>query len=155
MPKESLPHPDEQAFVLLTQAAALSRRMAEAELVTCRITVAEYSLLRIMQNTPNVTASEAGKRLYASAPSVAQLVKSLERKGLMRRTQDAKDTRRQHMRLTPAGITIINRARATIQKALRKLRLSDPMLESLTRDLSTLLSSLSPYGDHAIETYQR
>ncbi len=145
--KPTDPHPDEQVFLLLSRSYALCRKMAEKELRLAGVTLSEYTLMRIVHNTPGVTAGMAAKRLDASAPSVAQLVKSLHAKGFISRGSDRADIRRQPMTLTWKGRRAVIRARAAIQKALRKMTLSEKTLHSLISDLSTLLTSLSPYGD--------
>ncbi len=137
---------DEKVFLLLAQGDNLSRKIADKALAAVGMTIAEYTLLRIIQNTPRITAAEARKRLLVSAPSVAQLVKSLRGKSLIVHTEDRLDIRRQPIVLSAKGKKAIANARASVQKALRELRVPATVLESLRRDLTVLISFLSPYG---------
>ena len=138
--------PHEWAFLQLIQAYGQSRRLTERELSPFGITIAEYTLLRILQNTPHITASQARTRLATTAPSLAQLVKSLSRKGMIRRSADRVDTRRQPIDLTAKGKKTIEKARSAIQQTLRKLVVSPATVRTLTDALSDLLTSLSSYG---------
>ncbi|HLD63702.1 hypothetical protein A3J34_04760 [Candidatus Peribacteria bacterium RIFCSPLOWO2_02_FULL_51_10] len=139
-------HLDEQVFLLLGQLFSLSKKLAEKQFVVLDITVSEYSLLRIIENTPRITAGEARKRLVSSAPSVAQLVKSLQRKKMIEREQDAADIRRQKIVLTAKGRKVITKARKAIQSALHSSNVAENVLHSLLKNLTILSSSLSSYG---------
>ncbi len=144
---KSLPFPHEKIFLLLSQCQMLTRKFAEKELRTLGITVAEYALLRVIENHPRPTASEAGKRLFATAPSIAQLVKHLKKKGLIESGSDATDIRRQPLSLTAKGKTDVVLGRQAIQNALQRLNLPQNGLKSLEDELSSLFSSLTSYGD--------
>ncbi|MEK7218989.1 MAG: MarR family transcriptional regulator [Patescibacteria group bacterium] len=140
------PHLDEHVFLLLRQVQIQSMKLAERQCLAAGVTVAEYALLRIVENTPRVTAGEARKRMLSSAPSVAQLVKRLERKGLIGREQDARDIRRQKITLTAQGRRSIAVARKEIQSALQALKIPGSVLHSLEGHLALISSSLSSYG---------
>jgi DNA-binding MarR family transcriptional regulator len=137
---------DEQVFVLLSQSYMLCRKLAEKEAAMAGITLAEYSFLRLVENVPGITASEVRKRLFMTAPSVAQLVKSVSEKEMIERGSDTDDTRRQPLRLTKTGTKAVKNARASIHNALKKRKIPPTLLESLSQDLSLLFSSLSSYG---------
>ena len=73
-------------------------------------------------------------------------MKSLSRKGMIRRSEDRRDTRRQPIDLTVKGRSTIAKARSAIQQTLRKLVVSPVTVRTLTDALSNLLTSLSSYG---------
>ncbi len=137
------PYLDEQVFLLLSQNFSLCKKIVDRELRTTGVTLAEYSLLRILQNTPSITASSARKRLFTSAPSIAQLVKSIERKDLIQRGSDRRDVRRQPMTLTKKGEALVTDARRIIQRSLRRLTIPEKLLQALQSNLFSLFSSLS------------
>ncbi len=137
---------EEQAFLLLSQNYVLCKKLSDRELSMLGITLAEHTLLRIIENSPGITAGEARKRMFSSAPSLAQLVKSAEQKELMKRGSDSNDTRRQPMTLTKKGRDVVMNGRNAIQKALRNLDISPKVLHALIASHSSLSSSLSSYG---------
>lgn len=141
---------DEQVFLLLSQSYLLCKKMADRTVARQGITLAEYSLLRLLAKQPGTTATTLRKHLFASAPFIAQTVKSLERKTLLERQQDKKDIRRQFLRLTPRGRGVVTRAREDIQRALSALALPQRNLRALHSELTALFSSLSPYGESVI-----
>lgn len=138
---------DEQVFLLLSQDFSLCKKVVNKVLAKKGITLAEYSLLRILQNTPNITASSARKRLFTSAPSIAQLVKSTTQKGFIRRGSDTVDTRRQPIQLTKKGQSMVINARQVIQQSLSKLAIPPTVLHALKSNLSILFTSLSSYEE--------
>jgi MarR family transcriptional regulator, organic hydroperoxide resistance regulator len=138
---------DEELFLSLMGAYTLAAKGVEKALRPANLTVAEYALLRVVENRPGVTAAQAGQRLFATAPSIAQLVRKLEDKKMLARDRDAADARKMHLALTGEGKAAVKAGRKGAQAFLRSLDLPDGLLSSLGADLSTLLASLSPYAD--------
>jgi DNA-binding MarR family transcriptional regulator len=141
---------DEQVFLLLSQNYALCKKMADRTVARQGITVAEYSMLRLLAREPGATASAIRKHLFASAPFVAQTVKALERKGLLHREKDTRDVRRQFLHLTARGRDVASRTRDEIQQALSGLALPQRNLRALHSELTALFSSFSSYGEHVL-----
>ena len=137
---------DEAFFMHLQRAQAITQKFAETALMKAGITVAEYTLMRIIENTPAITAGQARARLYATAPSVAQIVAQLIGKKLLMRGKDPSDARRLPLTLTPRGKKALHNAKQAISQLISSLKLPAGLLDSLTRNLSTFLSSLPPYG---------
>ena len=140
---DSTVHPGEEFFRRVTLAATLARRHAEKVLAPFRLTVAEYTLLRIVRNTPNLTARAAGKRMYSTAPSVAQLVKSIESKGLIARTASNSDARVQYISLTARGKTLAEKAYVSVIREQRALDINERDLTDTSGNLSRIIDSLS------------
>jgi|GEM_PF-5584426 len=137
---------EEAFFLALSSASGIVYRKAEDALRKADLTVAEYTLLRIVENTPGVTAGEARARLYATAPSVAAIVSQLLQKGFLRRGSDPKDARRLPLRLSSQGQKVLLKAKKSVSTMLHMLSVPSKLLDSLTSDLTRLLSSLPPYG---------
>jgi DNA-binding MarR family transcriptional regulator len=140
-------HPEEHVFLLLSQTSTLCKKMSERALRPTGLTLAEYMLLRVTQNTPGVTAGEVGLRMFSKPPSVAQLVKSAERKGMIERRADTEDIRRRPLYLTAKGSDTVKLGRKAIEYTLQETRIPDTTLHGLITHLTSLFSSLSPYGD--------
>jgi DNA-binding MarR family transcriptional regulator len=146
---KNLPHypsPEEALFVLLNRCASNLQKAAEEGMKNAGLSVAEYTMLRIVENTPGITAGEAKARLYATAPAVAQLVAKLEGRGLLQRDSDRTDARRLQLRLTRAGAKQLQNAKKSVAQLVRALKLPHGLVESLLNNLSTFSSSLSAYG---------
>lgn len=137
---------EEEFFLNLRRAASIVERMTDDAVLAAGLTVAQYSLLRVVQNTPGVTASEARKRLYISAPSMTNLTDGLLRKGFLRRTKDPNHGRRMPLLLTGSGNIALQRAESGVLALVREAGVPQSLLSSLTKGLSSLLSSLPPYG---------
>ena len=138
--------PYEQFFLSLTAVHARVHRLAEAILLRSGITVAEYTLLRIVENTPGITAAQARRRLFATAPSIAQLVSHMEAKRLVRRVRDRIDARKLHLQLTPIGQRAVRRGKSSLERLIGSLPLPSRTWNRLTADLEHLLSSLPSHG---------
>ena len=137
---------EEHFFLTLTEAADRTRSFVDATQARLGLTGGEYSLLRVVERHPDLTAAEAGQRLRIKRPSVAEVVARLERRGLVRRAPDPTDARRRKLRLTPAGRQLVRSGRKATMDAIRGLRIPKNTFAQLTRSLRSFLSSLPPYG---------
>jgi len=138
---------EERLYLALSGCYAHIHKMTERVLAPVGVTVSEYALLRVLENTPGITAAEAKERILATAPSVAQFVAQLESKKLIKRTPDANDARRLRLSLTQKGRVAVGEARKAITQNLRKLPVSGKQVEHTAASLSSLLTSLSLYGN--------
>ena len=145
MKRQHRPHVDEEVFLLLGKTHFLCKKLGEKNLRPFGITLSEYTVLRIIENTPQITAVEIRKRLSTTAPSVAQLVKNLSQKDMIGRKLDSHDVRRRQIILTEKGRETVHASRKSIQATLQKLKIRDGVLFSLLTNLMILSSSLSPY----------
>jgi len=132
---------EEQFFFLLTNASSNLQKIVEKALRTSELSIAEYTMLRIIENTPGITAGEARKRLYATAPSIAQIIAQLEPRGLLRRVDDSDDGRRLPIFITAKGKKHLKKAKNSIAQLVRTLNLKRGHLETLSANLSLFLST--------------
>lgn len=135
--------PEEELFLELGRASQLARKFADEALSSFDVTPAEYNLLRIVERHKGVTASEAQERLMVAAPSITQLVRSLEQKKFLRRERSVSDARVQHLYLAGEGKNLLSRARAEIRKRSAALLPEEPALRSMIHQLHSLIGSLS------------
>ncbi len=138
--------PEEDFFLHLQTSWTQVQKLTEEALQSAGLTVAEYTMLRIVENSPGITAGETRARLYATAPSVAQTVAQLERKEMIKRGKDAQDARRLPLTVTAKGSKSLKNAKKAVSQLISRQKLAPGLLHSLTRNLSTFLSSLPPYG---------
>jgi DNA-binding MarR family transcriptional regulator len=136
-------HPEEALYLALIKAHDLIDHMITATLKDHDISLGEYTLLRIIDNTPGVTASEAKGRLRITGPSTSGIVSSLEEKDLIIRTPDADDSRRLHLSLSSSGRKELTKIGKSFSALVQQSAMKEEALKSLTLSLSSLTSSLS------------
>lgn len=86
------------------------------------ITEQQWRVLRVLSEHDALDATDLADRASLHQPSLTRILKTLTQKGLIARTQDRQDRRRQVLNLTDAGRQVIedNLAHATeIADALR------------------------------------
>lgn len=135
----------EDTYLLLQQTLAAARRLAEREFRSFGLTLADYTTLRVIENTPAVTARGIRDRLHTSAASVSQTIARLSSQRMIDKLQHRTDGRSQRITLTRKGLSTVRAARAILLKSLRASRLDDTKLARLQHDLSLILSSLTTY----------
>jgi len=92
-------------------------------------------LLAIVENGP-LTATALARLVHVSSSTVVGILDRLERKELIRRTQDQRDRRQVNVAATDSGVLVANRAPSPLQDGLARAlsKLSD--LEQATIALS-------------------
>jgi DNA-binding MarR family transcriptional regulator len=104
------------AGMLQSQAfRALSNFMTD-RLTRYDLSLSEWKLLGHLRDVDNMTPSEIAELLSVKLPISSRLLKSLESKGLLKRTQNKKDSRIVHARLTEKG----QRLTGEVEQYLRK-----------------------------------
>lgn len=138
---------EEEFFLAVSRTFQLMRKHAERILQPTGVTLSEYTLLRIVDATPNTTASDICDILYATAPTIAHTIAGLERKNLITRTADAKDARRQHIKLTPDGRKIVSRGKKGINTFAQSLDIKPGLFSSAEKVLEDFQQKLEKAGD--------
>ena len=98
------------------------------------LTVPQYLALRAIERD-HVSGSELARRTGVSGPAISQLVAALVDAGLVQRTPDADDRRRQALTLTSAGDAAFVSAESLLREQLATL-LADvpkPEVDALAR----------------------
>lgn len=75
------------------------------------ITEQQWRVLRVLEEFGTVDATEVAERASLLLPSLTRIARSLADRGLITRTQDKVDRRRQLLKITDAGQLIIDRNR--------------------------------------------
>jgi DNA-binding MarR family transcriptional regulator len=129
--------------VLLKLARELRREVA-----SLGVTGGQVSLLNVIRRTPGIGARELAAQERMSPAGMSGHIDRLERAGLVRRTQDESDRRRQGLSLTEEGERVWKAARSlrTAWLAERLRRLSPEELEAVEGALDALASLLEEAG---------
>ena len=95
-------------------------QLAQASIVTDRVfnenarrpgalRQVEYTILALVQVNPDVTARQLALALAVTPPNIAIWLDRMEQRGSVQRTRSERDGRVQHIRLTRAGETLVDR----------------------------------------------
>jgi DNA-binding MarR family transcriptional regulator len=108
------------------------------------VTGGQVTLLIQIQRNRGIGVNDLAARERISAPAMSKQVDRLERAGLVRRTPDENDRRRQGLSLTAEGERVLRsvKSRRTAWLAARLERLGPDDLEALDAAVEPLLSLL-------------
>ncbi|CAN5145274.1 hypothetical protein BH09PAT1_BH09PAT1_8890 [soil metagenome] len=114
----------------LLQGTAYNRLMARltSALTPFSLSVPEWKLLGQLYDNSEIRLSELAGLLSYDPPMVTKIVKSLEKKSLVKRTQDVKDERAKMLTINPKGISLIKEIEPEVKGALRDV------LKGVSRD---------------------
>jgi len=101
-------------------------------------------VLGILRDHGSMTPSELGKRLIVTRATVTGLLDSLEQRGFVRRSANPADRRSLIVRITPAGLTVVQELRTIVhrQEKAWMASLSDSDLPSYIEHLHRIQDSL-------------
>ncbi|WP_200809758.1 MarR family winged helix-turn-helix transcriptional regulator [Demequina sp. NBRC 110054] len=125
----------------------LIRRAQQAHLamwsrvVSTEITSVQYSILVILDQCGQASQRELCDRVDLDRSTVADLVRRMERRGLVARARDVDDARRNTVTLTEHGLAERARLKPLVEEANRRLTegLSAEQREALRAGLRALL----------------
>jgi DNA-binding MarR family transcriptional regulator len=128
---------EEEAYIaLLRTADDLQWRVAEI-LKPHGLSPTQYNALRILRGAgeKGLPCSEIGERMINRDPDITRLVDRLERRGLVRRSREAKDRRVITTRITPEGLEVLQALDRPVEALHGRLlgHLDESRLQSLIR----------------------
>lgn len=114
-------------------------RQVESVLAEQELSLAQYRLLGLLEERPEVASALADK-LTVSRPSVTTVVDGLVSRGLVERVHDTQDRRRVNHALTADGRKVLHHADELIESGLQGIL--DHLDPSGARDIAAGLGSL-------------
>lgn len=108
--------PDGRIGYLIRQAHQAMHGAIERELRDLGLTAAQFSLLSALQHAPGVSISELAENGMISQQTTSEIVRGLERKGLVERRADDHDRRVGRLRLTADGETSLAQADERVRR---------------------------------------
>jgi len=131
-------------------SALFSRIMLEplavklpAEAMDIELTDSQFQGMVYLLRHENTSIGDLAEGLSISHPAAVKMVDRLQKKGLVIREESATDRRVSHVRLTPLGAGIVEKAQAerlgTLTRATQQMAPDE--LEDLIRGLEALLSA--------------
>lgn len=126
--KPPVPKPARTPLAQLSEAGAhaiVGYQLAQAAIVTDQVfdervgrrgglRRVEFTILALVQGNPGVSARQLARALAVTPPNIAVWLDRLESRGLVARERSACDARVQHVQLTRAGTTLVERTVQTL-----------------------------------------
>lgn len=114
------------------------------------ITSVQYTALDVLARNPGTTATRLARNSFVRIQSMAQLVNTLEARGLLRREPDPHSRRQNLLHITPAGKAIIDALRPTVQGLERQMLdgLSDEQAAAFVATLTHIRHAVSGAHPH-------
>lgn len=127
--------------LLLSLASARGVAAANTALTEVELSTRPFSLLDVVSQTDGLSQREIADTIRLDPSQVVALVDTLEARGLVERRPNPHDRRQRTIVATPAGVTLIRRARDLVEASL------DEVLAALTdaerSQLRTLLHRIA------------
>ncbi len=112
------------------------------------VTALQYTALSVLARHPGLSAAQMAQRSFVSPQAGNEMVKILERKGLITRTPDAANRHIRRINLTPDGQAVLSECDASIDRL--EARMLDPLeradVEALRQALGACALSLAGPG---------
>lgn len=90
----------------------LRRRLMHGGSCEKEVVPGQYPLLNFLSKNPDISQQELASMLFVSPASVAQSTKRLQNAGMVEKTSDPDNLRKNKLRVTPAGQAVVDRFRA-------------------------------------------
>jgi DNA-binding MarR family transcriptional regulator len=124
---------DVTVLYLLKQVDMAVRARMDEMFRPAGLTALQYSAQTVLERHPDLTSAELARNSFVTAQTMADMVTTLESRGLVDRRRDPEDRRRLVLSLTTAGRRLLGRFRNRVSA------LEDEMLAGLSRTQSSQL----------------
>ncbi|MGB6357492.1 MAG: MarR family transcriptional regulator, partial [Candidatus Acidiferrales bacterium] len=112
---------EEAAFLDLLRTSDVLARGVVHVLKPDGLSPTQYNVLRILRGSPEgLPCGEIAGRMITRDPDITRLLDRLEKRGLILRTRQNQDRRTVLTRITPAGLRLLARLDAPVQRAHRQ-----------------------------------
>jgi DNA-binding MarR family transcriptional regulator len=136
----------EQLGVLIKETQAVLHQRMDDVLRPLGLTVPQYACLQGLRDSPGITASDLARRAFVSRQSMNVLLQGLEKRGLIRRSDEPGPRRERGAELTPEAAALVVHARAAVATVADTMTapLDQAELESIRSGLMSLRDALLP-----------
>ena len=117
------------------------------------VTVNQYTALTVIQRGQAVTSAELARNSFVTNQSTADLVNSLERQALIKRSRDPDDRRRVLISLSRQGMAVVTEHSERVQALEQRMvaSLTTPQVRALRRALNACRVALTETPVHSAE----
>jgi DNA-binding MarR family transcriptional regulator len=115
------------------------------------VTALQYTALSVLARHPGLSAAQMAHRSFVSPQAGNEMVKILERKGLITRAPDTYNRHIKRINLTPAGHAVLSQCDVRIDRLEAKMldALGAADIQTLRRALGACMRSLADAGSRS------
>jgi DNA-binding MarR family transcriptional regulator len=139
--------PETTLLYLMKQVESAVRAHLDEVLRPAGVTALQYTALTVLERHPNYTSAQLARHSFVTAQTMADMVTTLEGRGLVERHRDAADRRRLVLSLTNEGRTLLRKYRgqvATLEERML-VNVSSSAADSLRHTLTTCRKNLDEH----------
>jgi len=109
------------------------------------LTALQYTALTALEHHPEMSSAQLARNSFVTAQSMADMITTLEERGLIERHRDQADRRRLAVALTPAGQDLLDRYRDRVAALESRMlySLTKPQVGALRRSLRLCHANLA------------
>lgn len=135
---------------LVKQLELVIRSRLDDVLRSAGITTLQYTALTVLERHPDLSSAQLARNSFVTAQSMADLITSLNERGLIERHRDQRDRRRLVLALTPAGRKVLGRYRGKVEALEREMLagLTTRQAEQLYRSVASCRLALAGHDSH-------
>ena len=136
-------------YVIKQVELAVRSRLDEI-LRTSGISALQYTALTVLERHPDLSSAQLARNSFVTAQSMADMVVTLQERGLIVRHRDPDDRRRLVLALTADGQKLLNRYRPKVAALEEEMLapLSARQAAELRRSLGTCRQALADHPPH-------
>lgn len=131
------------------QLELVSRARLDEVLRPSGVTTLQYTAMTVLERRPHLTQTDLARMSFTRVQSASDLVAGLIRRGLVDRTPDPKNRRRQLLDLTPKGRELLREFDSRVAE------LETVMLQDFTDEEAQLMRTFMRRARHALERRPR
>jgi DNA-binding MarR family transcriptional regulator len=111
------------------------------------LTALQYTALTALEHHPDISSAQLARNSFVTAQTMADMITTLEERGLVERHRDHADRRRLAVALTPAGQDLLDRYRDQMTAIESRMLdgLTKPQIAALRRSLRTCHANLAEH----------
>lgn len=114
MPGSASAQPEPLLLYLVKQVELAARARLDDIVRPSGLTSLQYTALTVLERNDDMTSAKLARNSFVTAQSMADMVGTLESRGLIERRRDASDRRRLLVGLTPAGRALLDQYRDAV-----------------------------------------
>jgi DNA-binding MarR family transcriptional regulator len=133
---------------LVKQLEQVVRARLDEVLRPAAITPLQYTALTVLERHADLSTAELARNSFVTDQSAADMIASLEDRGLLRRVVDTRDRRRRVLRLTERGRELLDRYRDEVHRLESRMvaPLTPVQVDDLRRYVAVCRAALEGNG---------
>jgi DNA-binding MarR family transcriptional regulator len=114
------------------------------------VTALQYTALTVLRRRDGLTSAQLARNSFVRTQSMADMVASLERQGLIRRRRDPHDARRSLISLTDEGREVLRRYEVEVEALEQRMLsgLTQPQIRNMRETLNRCRAALTDTPAH-------